>query len=158
MICKHEHSVTIAGENVPAMCGSPAVVTETVDWVNPLCREHYDYWLRRPPKTELRFADGHRELRNNFVYGEIYKDVETEFDGERGVVIPGKVTYFEREDMYRDKSGKVMLLFYREIPDPTPKQVRAVNALIKTGTNKPAGRIAKIINRIKLWFAMRGVG
>lgn len=137
------------------MCGAEAH-EPTREWYEPLCKAHYDAALRGPPRTELRFSDGHREMRNNFVYGEIYKDVETEFDGETGNVLPVKVVWFEREDVYRDESGKVVMLFYRQIDDPTPAQVKRVNAMIK----KPAApsQWGLFVNRIKTWFAMRGVG
>lgn len=139
----------------PERCGAPAH-EPTREWHEPLCKAHYDAALRGPPRTELRFSDGHREMRNNFVYGEIYKDVETEFDGETGNVLPVKVVWFEREDVYRDESGKVVMLFYRQIDDPTPAQVKRVNAMIK----KPAALSSwgRFVNRIKTWFAMRGVG
>lgn len=152
--CRHGHVEGPARK----VCGSGDIVEATKAWVEPLCKEHYAYWLRRAPRTELRFADGHREIRNNFVYGDIYRDVETEFDGDTGSLVPHKVTYFEREDVYRDESGKIMLLFYREIPDPTPRQVKAVNALLKTGTNKPMSKWRKFTSRVRVWFAMRGVG
>lgn len=136
-------------------CGDEAHAP-TRQWCEPLCKAHYDEALRRPPRTELRFSDGHREVRNNFVYGEIYKDVETEFDGETGNVLPVKTVWFEREEVYRDESGKVVMLFFRQIDDPTPAQVKRVNSLIK----KPAepSWLGRWVNRIKLWFAMRGVG
>ena len=50
----------------------------------------------------------------------------------------------------------VVMLFYRQIDDPTPAQVKRVNAMIK----KPAApsQWGLFVNRIKTWFAMRGVG
>lgn len=137
------------------LCGADAH-EPTREWCEPLCKAHYDEALRRPPRTELRFSDGHREVRNNFVYGEIYKDVETEFDGETGNVLPVKTVWFEREDVYRDASGKVVMLFYRQIDDPTPAQVKRVNSMVKK-PSEPSWW-GRFVNRIKLWFAMRGVG
>lgn len=138
-------------------CGEPAH-EPTRQWVEPLCKEHYDWWKTRPPRTELRFADGHREMRNNFVYGDIYRDVETEFDGDTGNVLPVKTTWFERDEVYRDESGKVMLLFFHEIPNPTPKQVKRANAIVKADTHNRPSRWRRFVNRVRVWFAMRGVG
>lgn len=161
--CKHVVTVNVVteeGETKPLEqheCGAPAL-EPTSQWVEPLCREHYDWQKTRPPRTELRFADGHREMRNNFVYGVVYRDVDTEFDGETGNLIPKKVTWFERDEVYRDDSGKVMLLFFHEIKNPTPAQVKRANAAVKTDVTKRVSRWTKFKNRVRLWFAMRGVG
>lgn len=135
--------------------GKPVPITEK--WLEPLCQLHFDDALRRPPTTELSFTDGHREMRSNYVYGAIYRDVESEFDSESCQVLPIRVAWFERESVYRDeRSGKPVRLFYRQIADPTPKTVRTAN----TGLAKPEPKPSwwrRFVFWLRLRLAMRGV-
>ncbi len=99
----------------------------TENWPEPLCAAHYAVAARCPPRTILEYTDGHREMRNNFVYGRIYKDVVTEFDAYSGKLIPVRKAWFEQAWIHRAENGKPVMLCYAQIPEPTPALVTATN-------------------------------
>ena len=151
----HEASTSEDGITTNVFCGMPPL-EETRDWLEPVCLEHYRQAVARPPRSELLYNDGHREMRNNYIHVTPYRDVETEFDADSGNVLPVRSAWFERVNVHRDVSGKPVLLFYKQIPDPTPKQVRKANAQInRKRVRNWWGRRALIWVRTKM--ALRGI-
>lgn len=132
-----------------------ALDSRTREWLEPLCERHYKDAVRRPPRSELLYDDGHREMRNNYIHVTPYRDVETEFDSENCQLIPVRSAWFERVDVHRDVSGKPVMLFFKQIPDPSPRQIKAINAKATRKVRNWWGRRA--VMRFKLWLALRGI-
>lgn len=153
--CAHHDLLTLEDVEHRVPC-SEFAREDTSSWLEPLCEAHYKQAVGRPPRSELLYDDGHREMRNNYIHVTPYRDVETEFDADSGNVLPVRSAWFERVNVHRDVSGKPMLLFYKQIPNPTPKQVRKVNAQInRKRVRNWWGRRALIWFRTKM--ALRGI-